>query len=115
VGHISHPISFRNREVVLDLNDACGLGGDLGEILGVIIGRCGENPFRGLGGIGEMIIMHVFKSDLSGILFIAFIDGGIVSPVVDFLVMAAAEAHSGEETQCSEIESSCYHWVRIYI
>jgi hypothetical protein len=87
----------------------------LREILLVIIGRCGENPFRSLGGIGEMIIMYVFKPDLSGILFIAFIDGGIVSPVVDFLVMASAEAHSGEETQGSEIESSCYHWVRIYI
>ncbi len=58
----------------MDLYDACRLGRDLREILLVIIGRCGENPFRGLGGIGEMIIMYVFKSDLSGILFIAFID-----------------------------------------
>jgi hypothetical protein len=99
VSNISHPISFRNGEVVLDLYDACGLGGDLREILGVIIGRCGENPFRGLGGIREMVIMYVFKSDFSGILFIAFIDRGIISPVVDFFVMATAEPHFGKEVE----------------
>ena len=106
VSNISHPIGFRGRGIVLDLYNTCGLGRNLSEILVVIIGRCGQDPFRRLGGMGEMIIMCVLKSDLSCILFIAFIDRGVVPPVVDFFVMATAESHFRKEVEASRSEVS---------
>ena len=59
-----------------------------------------------------MVVVGIFESELSDILFVAFVDGGVVSPVVDFFVMTATESKSWEETQSPKIEGFGYHGVR---
>jgi hypothetical protein len=93
--YIGHPIGFGTCEEVIRLNYTCGLSEVLGEVFSVVVEGCGEDPFWDFGGVGEMIVMRIFVSDLSGVLFIGLIDAGVVSPVVDFVVMPAAEFHSG--------------------
>lgn len=57
----------------------------------------------------EMVVMGIFKSELSDILLVAFVDGGIISPVIDFFMMTATESESWEEAKSPEIEGFSYH------
>ncbi len=59
----------------------------------------------------EMVVMWIFKSDLSDVLLVAFVDGGVISPVIYFFVMTATESHSWEETEIPKIEGFSYHGV----